>query len=582
MALKETISGLRPSTGRHRRRLKERMVRPAGAVALLAGAAILGTYSSSSTTLVFVAVLLVAALPLTNGRPATWIGLAVILPWVSRLLTVWGPAPRFLDFMDFPLVIVAFLFAGLRYLDSQRRLNAAERKICRRLLFAAVVIALSWAFNDLHEPQRLIAAWVLALEPFLLLVAIVITPMNMRERRALLTVLSVVLCAQLLFSLAEILSGASGDAVKGTLLGAGAGHHVSAGGLSLGFCILAKQRVPKLLVAAFGALALFVIVVADAKQILFALPLALLVLGLTGTRRKSAASVVGGVVGGVAMAGASVYALLSYQASNIAFDFINRSTTNDTGKIAVVKALWGDVTGTFGGTLFGLGPGESTSRLAFLTTPAQAKTGSPAALLELHVSRGAQHYDAIAFSGPYTGKSSFTAATSSAMGILGDYGVFGVVVFGALILAVLGALLRAEDRRLRSSALAAWALLLPLAVVFDWLEQPPFTLAVFAMTGLAIRRASSLESGAAETSARKDQVGADVWGGNVRPRSAPTRVPRSSVSASLRDVRRATSWPRPSAASSPGGFNEPLVQPIRGQRLVDRWSGCSCQTLSGY
>ncbi|MGH2885890.1 MAG: hypothetical protein ACRDPA_24885, partial [Solirubrobacteraceae bacterium] len=59
--------------------------------------------------------------------------------------------------------------------------------------------------------------------------------------------------------------------------------------------------------------------------------------------------------------------------------------------------------------------------------------------------------------------------------------------------AVIGALLRAEDRRLRSSALASWALLLPLAVVFDWLEQPPFTLAVMLITGLALRGESSFD-----------------------------------------------------------------------------------------
>jgi hypothetical protein len=464
-------------------------------VVLLTVAAVLGINATSNTTVVFAAVMLVAALPLINGRPVTWIALAITVPWTSRLLTTTGLAPRILDFMDFPLVLVAFLFAGLRYFESNRRLPPTQRKIGRCLLFVAVVIALSWAFNDFGEPQRLVAAWVLALEPFLLLVAVVVTPMTARERKMLLVLTVTLLCGQLLFSLGEILSGAVGDSVKGTLLKAGAGHHVSAGSLALGFFILAKQRVPKLVTAAFGALALFVIVIADAKQVLFVLPLGLLVLGISGRKRRTVSSLVGGLVAGVAMAGASVYALLTYQASSAAFDFINRSTTNNSGKFAVADALWTDISGSAAGLVFGLGPGESVSRFAFLTTPALFKVGSPVALLGLHASRGADHYDAIAFGGAYTGLSSFTSAESSALGILGDYGLAGTVAFGALIVATIGALRRAEDRRLRSSALAAWALLLPLAVVFDWLEQPPFTLAVMLITGLALRSEGSIDSG---------------------------------------------------------------------------------------
>ena len=480
---------------RDRRRNAWRLV---AAVALLAVAAALGANAASNTTLVFAAVMLVVALPLINGRPVIWIALAITVAWTSRLLTVPGWAPRFLDFMDFPLVLIAFLFAGVRYLDSDRRLTPAQGKIGRCLMLVTVVIALSWAFNDLDEPQRLVAGWVLAVEPFLLLVAVVISPMTVRERKTLLVLTTTLLCGQLLFSLGQILGGGVSDAVKGTLLAAGAGHHVSAGGLILGFFLLARQRVPKPLALAFGALVLVVVVIADAKQVLFVLPLALLVLGISGRKRRTGASLVGGLIAGAVMAGASVYALLAYQASSTAFDFIDRSTTNGTGKVAVAQALWTDISASAAGLAFGLGPGETVSRFSFLTTPALLKEGSPVTLLGLHASRGADYYDKIAFSGPFTGNSSFTSAQSSALGILGDYGLAGIVAFGVLILVVIGALLRAEDRRLRSSALASWAMLLPLAVVFDWLEQPPFTLAVMIITGLALREEGVVDSGFSE------------------------------------------------------------------------------------
>lgn len=468
--------------------------RVAAYVALLVVVALLGINVAEYTTLVFAVVLLVAALPLLNARPVIWIALAITAPWVTRLFTTTGLAPRVLDFLDFPLVLIAFVFAGVRYLDSDRRLTPSVRRICRYVLLTTVVISLSWAFNNLDEPQRLIAGWVLALEPFLLLVAVVVAPMTARERRRLVILVAVLLCGQLVFSLTQILlSGAVADNVKGTLLEAGAGHHVSAGGLAIGFFLVARQRVPRLLIALLGAVTLFVIVVADAKQVLFALPLALMVLGMTGWRRRTAGSAAGGLVAGSLMAGASLFALLTYQATTAAFDFLDRAATNSTGKVAVFDALLTDLAASPHTLLFGFGPGETVSRFAFLTTPLLFKEGSPVALLGLQPSTYAETYEALALSGPFTGESSFTSAQSSVLGILGDYGFVGVLAFTGLIVAVLIALVRAADRRLRASALAAWTLLLPLALVFDWLEQPPFTLAVMLVTGLALRGRNSLD-----------------------------------------------------------------------------------------
>lgn len=492
-------------------------------VATGAAAVLLGSTVGGQQTLVFAVVMSVAALPLVNARPVVLIGLGLAVTWTSRLFTTTGFAPRFLDFLDFPLVLAAFVVATVTHLASGRALPPSQRRVVRILGLVAAVLAISWAFNDLNEPQRLVAGLVFALEPFLLLVAVIVAPMTERERRALLVVTIVVLCGQLPFSLAQMASGAVADSVKGTLLQAGAGHHVSAGGLVLGFFVLAGLHAPKAILAAYGAASLVVVVVSDTKQVLFVLPLALLVLGLSRRRSGSVAGLARGLVAGLLMAAVAAYALLSYQASSTAFDFLENSATNRTGKIAVTAALWEDLGETAPSLAFGLGPGQSVSRFAFLTTPALFKVGSPVAMLGLSTSRGAEAYDDIAFGGRYTGGSSFTSAQSSALGILGDYGLAGVVVFGWMIFSVITALRREGAPGLRAAALACWALVLPLAVVFDWLEQPPFTLAIMVVTGLALRTPDTLEPSDAPATAPAESTVAPAHGALSEWHPVPTR-----------------------------------------------------------
>lgn len=529
-----------------------RAVRSALLAAVVLVAVLLGSMLREHATVAFGVVFLVAALPLVNARPVTWIILAIAVTWTSRLVTTTGLAPRFLDFMDFPLVLIAFVASAVSHLASGRLLPVRQRTVGRRLALVATVIALSWSFSSLDEPQRLIAGLVFALEPFLLLMAVFLAPMTQREHKALLITTVILLCGQMPVSLVQIASGGVADAVKGTLLEAGAGHHVSAGGVTLGFFLLAALRAPKLLLGVYGGLALLILVVSDSKQVLFALPLALLVLGLTAGDQRSAVAMLRGLVAGVLLAAASVYALLTYQASATAFDFIERSSTNKTGKVAVAEALWHDVTSSAPTAVLGLGPGESVSRFAFLTTPGLLKAGSPVALLGLEASTGAEKYDDIAFGGSYTGMSSFTSAQSSAFGVFGDYGVAGVLAFSALIVSILRAVAGGGRTDLRAAALSSWALLLPLAVIFDWLEQPPFTLAIMVITGLAGRRADTLSP------SRPAQGGQPLPGpSTTQPRTeCVTGTPSGVVASRLPRARQAGA----SAVTRCAGSEETEVQ----------------------
>lgn len=462
-----------------------------GAVAVIG----LGAATSTNRVTVFAVALCIVALPLLQTRPVVWIAMALTITWTSRLFTTTGLGPRFLDFLDFPLTVVALLAALATRLGKRRDpLPPDQAAIAGWVIVVAAVMTVSWAFRDTAEPQRLLAALVLALEPFLLLLAILLAQLSAGDRKVLLRLVMGLLALQLPFSLAYIAAGHRVDSVKGTLLLTGAGHHVSAGGTSIGFFLLVGLRAPKPVLIVYGVATLFVAVIADAKQVLFVLPIALLILGFAQRKQKSTSSALGGVIAGVAMAAGAAIAILTYQASQIAFDFIDRSVTNDTGKIAVAEAIWNDIWQSPQTLSFGLGPGESVSRFSFLTTPELLKAGSPVEVLNLHVSKGAAHYLEVSQDGPYTGVSSFTSPQSSALGVLGDYGLAGVVAFGGLILSVIRAIRRTRCRGLRAAALSGWAMLLPLAVVFDWLEQPPFTLALAVVTGLTL-----LESKASAT-----------------------------------------------------------------------------------
>ena len=58
-------------------------------------------------------------------------------------------------------------------------------------------------------------------------------------------------------------------------------------------------------------------------------------------------------------------------------------------------------------------------------------------------------------------------------------------MFG-LIVAIMGALFRSRST-LAPAVLAGWVMLLPLALIFDWLEQPPFMVVLRRMlTGVAL------------------------------------------------------------------------------------------------
>ena len=441
-------------------------------------------------TTVAVAVLIVCLGPLMlKASPQVWMGAALVLPWTSRLLTTHG-APRALDFFDFPLVAVAVVVAGLDHIERRGRLPSGHRRIVQWLVVVALVMAASGAVNDHREPLRLVGALLIELEPFLLIVAYLLSPPTPRHRKWLLGVIAVIAAVDSLVAVGQKLTvgRTNTDFVKGLLFGEGAGHHVQAGAVAFVFFAVVQgyRRLP--LSVAFGAAALVITSMADNKQVQYVLPLALLVFvfapkpsGRSNRRVVVALALIMAVTLGVAIKTSHV--------TKSAAIYVRVSNARHAGKPAVIRAMWHDLSTDPASIPLGFGPGESVSRFAFLTTPQLLKGGSPVTALHLHPALRAEHYQALALAGltNSVGISSFTQAQSSVLGILGDYGLLGALAYTGLIASLLRALWRqGRVSHLASAALAGWAMVLPLAAVFDWLEQPPFTLILATITGLAL------------------------------------------------------------------------------------------------
>jgi hypothetical protein len=435
----------------------------------------------------FVPLLALLCIPVLSLGPAVLIGLAVAAPWLCRIVTTTGLAPRAGDFLDFPLVTVAFVSA-LASASMRKTISPYARRFLGAVAVACGAIMLSWIANP-SPPTRLLAAMLLALQPFLLIGALVLAPASERMRRFLIALVIILGAIQYPFAWYQFATIGATDHMKGTLLQAGAGHHVMAGGLMLVTIVVfatARSAAPKAL--AFLA-AVVTTVAADAKTVLFVSPIGVTVFMMAGGGKmpRLSARLVRSAVAVVTIAAA----ILWYPASQIAWRFIQTTLSGEGGKPALIAQMAADFNSHPSAWLVGFGPGETVSRFAFLTTPLLLKEGSPAEQLGLRPGLRTLRYRYVAEGGTrFSGASSFLSAQSSLLGILGDYGLIGVAAFGLLIVAVVGRL-RRVGTPLGAAALAGWAMLVPLAMIFDWMEQPPFMLMLALITGLALTEARS-------------------------------------------------------------------------------------------
>ncbi|HEX2196711.1 MAG TPA: hypothetical protein VHJ76_07270, partial [Actinomycetota bacterium] len=414
-----------------------------------------------------------------TASAGAWTAAALVAAVLLRGLITLGIVPSLLTFVDIPLAWGALVVGLVR----SGAADALGRRLLVLLSALIAVVAVSWAFHP-AEPLRAVLYLLLLGEPFAIVTALVVDPPTPRLARRLKGLVVFAVAVQVPIGYFQYLAFGTGggegnlDHVQGTLYGAGAGHLSMGAIVVVGALWLLSGARLAVLGRALLAIPLFVLVfLADAKQVLFALPAVLLALRLRGRW--------GGAVLQVAAVVAALAILVNfYPAGRTALAFVTNASENRGGKIAVAGLLYERLKSDPTVAAFGTGPATTVSKASFMTTDLFLRQSSPLRSLNLEPSEFA--FEATAkVEATRTGVSSFNSAVSSALGVLGDIGIAGLLVYLAFLVVVVAALKKVGTPMAQAAA-AGWAMFAVLGIVFSWWEEPPFAVLLAVMTGLAL------------------------------------------------------------------------------------------------
>lgn len=419
-----------------------------------------------------------------------WVGAAVLSATLSRLVVAIDLAPSMLNFVHFPLTLGA-VFVAVVY-GTHR--SAAATSIAVGALALLLLSLISWLFNG-GEFLRPVLNWLVFLEPFFIIYALTGSRLQAHQRTELWVLVLAITFLQLPLTIWQKLTVGSmdPDLVQGTFIGLGAGHHVAGGVALLGTLVCTARglsttaTMQRLAWLTAGALLFIIPVLSDAKQNIAAF---LPVLGLL---------LVSFHVRWVAlMAAVPVLALTLFIAFTTyePLQAITSSSSVERGlqaKTQGMRIVANHLSENPAGWPFGLGPGNSVSRVALMGMERYLKPDSPVALLGLGLApttqqiwqMGAEASQGWLFSG-----SSVWTGISSWIALLGDLGLMGLSLY-LWMSWTLWRHLQAIHRHWQTTAAKSVLLMTSLlGLIYSWLEEPAFTLLVALVVGLGLTVAS--------------------------------------------------------------------------------------------
>lgn len=444
--------------------------------AVLAG--VLAVEAPAIAVLIPLLGLLVLALTVA---PCYWVLAAVVAAVCSRAAVAVDLLPGFGAYIDLPLAWGAFVFALL----TSRSWSSNAQWVVLGVAGLGLAAAGSGLLAGVSVVQSLFSYALLG-APFALLGAILLAPPSAPERKHLVTVGLALAFIQIPIAIVQSLHATHPDQVQGTFVGSQAGAHL-VGAVAVVAAVWLIGRARTSLQALAAVPLLLVPVLSEANAALFVMPVALLAMpAYTKVARRLRVVVVVGIL-----------AVLGSLALREAYTVrvLERTLSGDSEKLQAVREVESQVTESPSAFVFGTGPARSVSFSALLSLEPLKDPESPVRLLHLEPSETLR-----GLGGLYHGFSSLVHPASSALGVWGDLGAAGGLIYFALA----GCLFVSARRRQTpdgAAAAGALAMFVVLGVLFIWWEQTGFSLYVALIAGLALAdgRRSSRRSSSAPT-----------------------------------------------------------------------------------
>lgn len=415
--------------------------------------------------------LVVIAAAAIRAPTAAWVGAAVALVLLIRLATSAGVLPE--AAVQGPVVLAW----GALALALVRTRHTDGVGLQLSLLLGLLVVAIGAAgLVAATEPLRTPFYLSLIGTPFALLAAILLDPPDPRWRRYLIGMMLTLLALQIPFVLGQALLYGSGDFVRGTLIGSEIGAHQVSPIAVVGAIWLALSGPHTRLTMALILLLLTIPLLAAANQVIFAIPLALVVTALAsrGLLRAPAAAAIGSTLLLLLL----LLLLLPGWNSDYARSTLNKA--DESVKAEPASEIADDMVDDTSILLFGHGPATTVSTAALLTAegnPVVEPLGLEPATFPLAL----KSYDA---------PGSIQRPVSSVLGVAGDLGLLGVVAYALLFGFVFDQTWR-RGTPLGVAATAGLSMMLVLGFFNDALEQPAFAFFLVLVAGLALTDPSS-------------------------------------------------------------------------------------------
>jgi hypothetical protein len=454
-----------------------------GSLALFACVAV-GFLLPWSKQAAFVAVACILGLVALAAPTTYWVIAALVSSFTFQGLTTVGLLPSLGTVLPIGVAWGALVVAVLR--RRAMPMPNHTRPYVRWLVVLALVAIVSGLFNHVEILRPFLSIGLLGV-PFVVLAAMLVDPPSPRERSLVMKIAMGLIVLQIPIALWQFALGGgvnyggsnltAADRIQGTFISRGGGSGVLSAVALIGVVWLLSRRLTPWSVALAALLAVLPFI-SDSKQVLFALPIAVLATAPQGLTFGYF------VRSGVAV-GLLAILLFIVPVGKVALGYIHRDQTHGgTPKVQVAHWLWNEARSDPVTLAFGKGPAETVSLAAYYTTPGFLSAGSPFHALGLKPAAIAEETDYLAYQAK-EGRSSYQSAISSALGVFGDFGLAGVVAYGGLLVTLLLALAGSRSAE-GTAAMSAVALFAFLGFIYGWWESPGLPAFVGVLAGVAL------------------------------------------------------------------------------------------------